>query len=831
MFSSRSRVFFTMASRKNRTRNTADKMAAYKAAASKNLRVTGSGSSPRNSSNRSTPTRTSPRSSSRISKNSSTNSPKHVKSLQGGTNKQPSSSQSPQKPDDSFEVAVVLNQHEPRSKLAVLEKGQDAVKNSNKTDTNTEEIEFGPDDVIPETPPRAPATGIRKRIIAPLRSKVPPLSVEIEDGRPTKKRRVFNTPPKKNCRAAEALDMCGEGASHHHSPQANMRGLCSQDYDSHRMAGDDLVMSPPSSGSAQNVPCPREKRFQISVFNRNDRSLRDHNHVEEVGAEDRIDHAKRFVGDDMALDLITTSTATLSRIFDGLSRKISKDIEDMRRIHLSEIRRMGDSLNETMASEIRTIHGLYEMLTGVGKHAGRVPSSVTTSLRDWERKLDGLTPYTTVIFGKDLFSRVLSFNVPLKAVDTYQKYGKRGVTDVERCSLSAQTLLFRLQPADKKFQYLEDIGKLHSDFKFSVVRNAFYNVHLDSFGFFKSVGCARNEDVGIQDDQTLRIQRGKIDRPSWLEKGTVTIDHIVEARAFTETPGQSRKGKARRAPTTDDIACHGALRVYRQLGKLLHDGRSNLRVAFFQGLGYLLVPWEGRSAEIDQCTMNIVFCDDDEPHTGLDLVLDEIPYAMQCAQNADPNTVSTVDASNKKLVMDLFSQWRDMILSVDHDVLVSYPGQRKTAQSGPQRKSLHRLVNLIDVALDCCVEFCRAGSRECFLRSNKNSLRCVMIFAVLFKSICIEFMAKCESNSAVTSFPEPTDVKVHGTCLKDLIPGLSTQKSILIHKCLQLSSSVYETLNHVGDHDDSFANDDDGVGTILDLRTIEESAEDGVMAI
>lgn len=81
------------------------------------------------------------------------------------------------------------------------------------------------------------------------------------------------------------------------------------------------------------------------------------------------------------------------------------------------------------------------------------------------------------------------------------------------------------------------------------------------------------------------------------------------------------------------------------------------------------------------------------------------------------------------------------------------------------------------------------------------------------------------TNSFVTIFPEPTDVKVHGTCLKDLIPGLSTQKSILIHKCLQLPVCVYDTLNHVGVEQDAKSNEYDGVGSILQLKMIEESSK------
>lgn len=74
----------------------------------------------------------------------------------------------------------------------------------------------------------------------------------------------------------------------------------------------------------------------------------------------------------------------------------------------------------------------------------------------------------------------------------------------------------------------------------------------------------------------------QIFRPTWLDPGVVTVDHIKSARAFVEKAQQSLKGKIRDTPTPSGVAVHGPLRVYRQLGSHLHRSRENVKHCFFQ---------------------------------------------------------------------------------------------------------------------------------------------------------------------------------------------------------------------------------------------------------
>lgn len=87
-------------------------------------------------------------------------------------------------------------------------------------------------------------------------------------------------------------------------------------------------------------------------------------------------------------------------------------------------------------------------------------------------------------------------------------------------------------------------------------------------------------------------------------------------------------------------------------------------------------------------TMKISFSEDEDTlETSLNLLLDGIPFSKRSAQNAGPNTVSAVDASNKKLLNYLVSQWRDMILTADHEFLVIRAGQQKSARSTQEGKN------------------------------------------------------------------------------------------------------------------------------------------------
>lgn len=110
----------------------------------------------------------------------------------------------------------------------------------------------------------------------------------------------------------------------------------------------------------------------------------------------------------VSLDMLTTSSATLNQMFQRFARRVTAEIDEVRKANEVGIQKIGDTLNDTLSSKIRNIQSLFEMITGVGRSGARITKTSNTSLRDWEKALDGMKSRATVIFGQDLFSRNLS---------------------------------------------------------------------------------------------------------------------------------------------------------------------------------------------------------------------------------------------------------------------------------------------------------------------------------------------------------------------------------------------------------------------------------------
>lgn len=95
-------------------------------------------------------------------------------------------------------------------------------------------------------------------------------------------------------------------------------------------------------------------------------------------------------------------------MFQRFARRVTAEIDEVRKANEVGIQKIGDTLNDTLSSKIRNIQSLFEMITGVGRSGARITKTSNTSLRDWEKALDGMKSRATVIFGQDLFSRNLS---------------------------------------------------------------------------------------------------------------------------------------------------------------------------------------------------------------------------------------------------------------------------------------------------------------------------------------------------------------------------------------------------------------------------------------
>lgn len=159
-------------------------------------------------------------------------------------------------------------------------------------------------------------------------------------------------------------------------------------------------------------------------------------------------------------------------------------------------------------------------------------------------------------------------------MDTYFTYLGCDIFYVKKFSMSAKTLIFCLQPTDKKLQYLNDIGKLHSDFKFFVVRNAFYNFDLDSFGLFKKSNAA-GTGIGTMIHAAAGVGQGKLDRPhGWRKDLSATIISMMPVPSRRHL-GSLEKKRFVGSPlrmillVTERSACTVSLERFNMMGEVL----------------------------------------------------------------------------------------------------------------------------------------------------------------------------------------------------------------------------------------------------------------------
>ena len=690
---------------------------------------------------------------------------------------------------------------------------------------------------VPETPPRVLLCSGHKRVNAPRRSiehSMPDKECMSGDecDMPSKKRKLFKTPPRREGSSA-MTDRLRNNLSGSDSEEFNVRS----DGDSPSAERSfSLIDKKDDLGSR------REEASNIRDTELVRRSERERCNARSGPSGQHIGKRASFVspGD---LNMLSVSSATVTRFLEEFRSRMMSEFSVMQKENVCEMRRIGDAVTASVVSQMQHMEGLFSMISG-GMTGMRAQKAGKTKLTEWEQKLDALTSDVKLLFNKEVLARILCFNTIVKAASVYR--GQEG-DEVERAALSAQTLLFSLQVGEKKFSFSGKVGSLHSEFKFTIVQNSFFNLSRNSFGFFDDHDNA-SQDKGSYSSSdhsgTTRAMSNHrvsssaagfktIKRPIWLEKGKVNSDHINEARGFLERANQSRKNKVRRTPGPDDIAVHAALRVYRLLGNYLHVRRGAVRNKFFQSLGYLLVRWSDHVKDNEQDLMNMAW---DTGDASLRLRLDSVPCTEQCNINADEATVTTIDATNKSLLRKLFSEYSGMVLAVEHQVHVVSGNGSQRRHVGGDLTTIHRLISLIDVACNICVEYSGVDGIEVFLRSHRYSLQCVMIFALLLKAFCVKFMERRESvNSSAagsgrgdSGSVDLGDVIVGGMSVKDLIPGPTMQKNLLESRCLRMTRTEFNTHNHCADEANHPGNVEESNVGGFGMVAIEESEEMGI---
>lgn len=154
---------------------------------------------------------------------------------------------------------------------------------------------------------------------------------------------------------------------------------------------------------------------------------------------------------------------------------MKKDINVM----LTEVMRVIEPMSRNIMNHQKNVEN-GENVSQCTRSSGKLQARQKSGSK-WTALLDTYFQHAESIFDTDVFSIVLSCNVPM----LFQKYcipSSCGMlTSIGKALMVIQ---FSLQSSDGKSKYREGIAKEHSELKFGVVSNTLYNVLRNSFGIF-----------------------------------------------------------------------------------------------------------------------------------------------------------------------------------------------------------------------------------------------------------------------------------------------------------------------------------------------------------
>jgi len=359
----------------------------------------------------------------------------------------------------------------------------------------------------------------------------------------------------------------------------------------------------------------------------------------------------------------------------------------------------------------------------------------------WEAKLDRLTPHLGKAFSSVFLSKIVvhgTINLFQEFAASTQALGNDAF--IKNAGLAVATVIFGWQSSMKKSMWETGVAKEHSSFRVKMVANAIYNVQNDTLGIF----AQRSAIEGVRNSSTSQQseaggERGKnaaISKPSWLDVNFIKPEHIRYAKARLETVQTTRTSvKAGTVPTAADIAKHGCRRIYQCLISFLHTGRDKARTSFFEDLGFLFSDWSLGEGDFEGCEANVQFADETAgAMVDVGEALASIP-ATRTSTRVGNEDDERVDIFNKMVLAQFYVDHKEMVVIADYEVYVVKNGNSTRKRQGGEKRALRRAMNIAEVALNFCSFFCQCYSTEAFLRSNKDSLTCVYVVALVFREL------------------------------------------------------------------------------------------------
>lgn len=125
---------------------------------------------------------------------------------------------------------------------------------------------------------------------------------------------------------------------------------------------------------------------------------------------------------------------------------------------------------------------------------------------------------------------------------------------------------------EKKEVFSTDLGTLHM--------KCIRLLHSNVLSFLKRDDCPLFNGQGISE------------RPLWLTKGTITMDHVDLVLSQKEKARRrQRRRMASCIPTAQDVGCFGVKHLNKTIGTCITNSRRRSSRLFFNILGYIFVEW------------------------------------------------------------------------------------------------------------------------------------------------------------------------------------------------------------------------------------------------
>ena len=422
-----------------------------------------------------------------------------------------------------------------------------------------------------------------------------------------------------------------------------------------------------------------------------------------------------------------------------------------------------------------------------------------------------------------------------------------------------ETLFFARAPGECKDKYTTEAGQSNKNYRRSVMLTSLRSVQVDSLNIFKS-DVASNENQSASKNSVSNSQNSmngmnntavKIKQPEWLRPGFITTDEIdfainknfVRAGSLEQVEGtcNEKKGSLQRsADNRVEVAKAVSLKIYHALTDVFHKARDAAKASFFYEVGYLFCGWKQHTKEIDQLNMKIYWCVNEEYDSMKYPLYSSIPTMDTISFNErsmDSEREFVLNKSKENLLKmaDLIKNNKQMILITEHDVLVET--KVLSAQKGRKRRkmvekrTIRKAINLLDLSCKFLSCYCDMGLSEnpCTLLSlNQDSLRCVFMFALFFRSIFRKILEDVEKNNIswidttvskwnISNMPQILD----SSLLNHFQPTPTKQKDLLPSLLLKLTEQEYNKNNILDENVENIighaAQVCDGVGKCIEL--------------